>query len=427
MMRTAFCPGCTVGFRWLVAFNGLFLGGILSVLSAPAQEAAPGGPEPRPPLEADAPEEPPSNLQQYKTLPVDESQKREASDIARILRAGRFVSEQEKQKFDKFYGTYFLARWTQPGNFASLHRFRQELRNHFRLAKGGEVFNHLNEFTLAFMGKIAGDNNYAPAARINAMLEIGELNRIEQTAGEAAVPLPETLPVLIAAAENVDLPDSIRAAALIGVMRHAAANASDEARRAISAAMLRLAAAEPTANSTTDGHGWLVAQAFDALGALGSVGENNAAYLAAMKAAGDAKLPLYARLAAVNALGRFNYASAAGISPIDAAVALGQFAAEGCAEELRLAKSADHSAVERRRILHWLAAVLFALGGEDANRNGIASLAKEQGPQAYLAELQKIVKDAVETLDDQRKKDDDMKPVIEDLQKNLDAWLKKKP
>ena len=48
--------------------------------------------------------------------------------------------------------------------------------------------------SLDFLKKlVVGD--YHPAVKINAMLAIGELNRVEQSGRDAAVPLPEALDV----------------------------------------------------------------------------------------------------------------------------------------------------------------------------------------------------------------------------------------
>lgn len=419
--ETRFGSSCDI--RYPIALWVAFLAGVLAGSPAQAQLAAPGLADS---IEAAEPEEPRVEPNHDAPLPVDEKLKR--FDISSILRAGRFANAQEQQSFDKFYNSYFLARWTEPKYFTSLPRYRQDLRNHFRLAKSGDVFNHLNALTLDFMGKLAAANR-PPVVRVNALLQIGELNRVEQSGSQPPVPLPEALTVLLAAAENAKLPDGLRAAALVGVVRHAPSVSDDDARRTLSAAMLRLAASEPAPASTVAGHGWIVAQAIDVLGLLGSVGENNVVFNAMLKAVADAKLPPFARIAAANALGRLNYSSATGLNAVEAALALEPLAAEGCAEALRSAKTADDKSIERRRIMPYLGAVLTALGGEDANHKGILSLAKEPAQQAFLAELQKIVKDANDTLDDQRKEKekDDMKPTVEGLQKSLDAWLKKKP
>lgn len=404
------------------------MAGVLASSPAWAQHAAAGrAADLDSTIEPAEPEEPRVEPNYDAPLPVDEKLKNSAAkDIANILRAGKFANPQEQQNFDKFYNSYFLARWTEPKNFTNLSACRKDLRNNFRTAKSGDVFNHLNALTLDFMGKLAAANR-PPVVRVNALLQIGELNRVEQSGSQSPVPLPEALTVLLAAVENAKLPDGLRAAAMVGVVRHASGVSDDDTRRTLSAAMLRLAASEPAPTSTVAGHGWIVAQAIEALGLLGSVGENNVVFNAMLKAVADAKLPPFARIAAANALGRLNYSSATGLSAVEAALTLEPLAAEGCAEALRLAKTADDKSIERRRIMPYLDAVLTALGGEDANHKGIASLAKEPAQQAFLAELLKIVKDANDVLDDERKKEDDMKPTVEGLQKSLDAWLKKKP
>jgi hypothetical protein len=145
-----------------------------------------------------------------------------------------------------------------------------------------------------------------------------------------------------------------------------------------------------------------------------------------IKTASDAKLPLSTRCIAAESLGRLNYAGAAGIDPVEAAVALGQLAIDVCRQELQSSKETGYG-VSRRRLKQRLDAVLFALGGDgDADHKGIASLAQEP-QQPFLDELQKNIKELSDLLDDKARKDDDMKPPVEDLQKKLEAWLQKKP
>jgi hypothetical protein len=400
--------------------------------------AAPRNPTPTPPvapaeikpLPAEPEEGPPEK--KYATLPVDEPQSRNKSKIGGILRAGKFASPEEQQAFDDFYTKYFLARWSLQGDVASLPARRQELATHFRNAKSGEVRDHLNQLVLNFLKKLV-EGEFHPAVKVNALLMIGELNGTD--AGGRGMPLPEALTFLIAEAENTKIPDGLRAAALIGIMRHAVAGVpSGDAQKAVAGAMLQLAGDVPS-GLTPSGRAWIAAQAVEILAVLGSVGDDNAVFKALLKIVANSKLPILVRVAAADSLGRLNYSSATGINPVETAVALGQLAIDACAEEERLAEEAQSQPAKatsppdmRRRMIHRLDAVLTALVGEDdKNPKGVLLLAKEAAQKTFLEDLQKAVKAAVDELDDKRQETDDMKPKVAGLKKNLEAWLQKKP
>ena len=84
-------------------------------------------------------------------------------------------------------------------------------------------------------------------------------------------------------------------------------------------------------------------------------------------------------------------------------------------------------------MLHRLDLVLAALNGDgEKDHKGVAPLAHEPAQQAFVAGLQKLLKEAVDLLDDKSKKDADghlidMRPTVQELQKNLEALLQKKP
>jgi hypothetical protein len=273
---------------------------------------------------------------------------------------------------------------------------------------------------LDFMAKLAA-GNYHPAVRVNAILAIGELSASEQTAGgAAAVPLPAALKVLVSAVQSAKLPDAVRAAAMVGILRHAEAGIADEGdRKSLTAVMLRLTAADSSGGSGASGHEWIVAQAIQTLGLLKSVGEDAAVYNAILKTLGDAKFHFCTRRIAAESLGRLSYAGTTGIDAVEATVALGKFADDSCADELGRPASNMTSTALRQRLKQRLDAVQAAI-------EVLKPLAKE--PQRpWLVELQADVKNLSDTLDDKSKKDENMKPRIEDLRKKHAAWLQKKP
>ena len=75
-------------------------------------------------------------------------------------------------------------RWQK--DVTNLPKERKDFRNnHLRNRSGTapDVHDHLNELVLDFMKKlVAGD--FHPAVRVNAMLMIGELNRVEPSGSD---------------------------------------------------------------------------------------------------------------------------------------------------------------------------------------------------------------------------------------------------
>jgi len=391
-------------------------------------------PKPLPPEPAS--EEEPAPTQEYKELQVDETKdgpKKNVSKVAPILTAGKF-GDGEKEMFDEYYQNYFLPRWSLVKNIGTLPQERKKLRDNLaKRSVGGSaaVHDRLNELVLDSMKTlVAGD--FHPAGRINAMLMIGDLNRTDAAGSQKAVPLPEAFKFLLASVENPKLSDAIRVEAMVGILRHANAGIQDDVQP-LTAVMLRLATADLPTGPTASGCAWIRRQAIETLGALGSVGNNNAVFQAILKSVADDKLPSFVRSAAADSLGQLNYSSATGISPVETAATLGQYAIDVCDEELRLVKK-PVTQVWRRQALQRLAAVLSALSGakdasgaEDANHKGIISLAKDPNQQAYVDELQKAIKEACESLDDKDQDDKSMKAVVQELQKKLKASLEKKP
>jgi hypothetical protein len=376
----------------------------------------------------------------YNKLEVDDSLKKSQSLVSQVLTKGKFDGS-EQQSFDDYFNKYVLPQWTLPKGITELPKERSKLRSLLgkKTTGGSAVHDHLNEIVLEFMKElVAGD--FHPAVRINAMLMIGELNREEQP----VVPLPEALTFLIAVAEDAKLPSAIRAAAMVGILRHAEAGVQDDdVRRTLTTNMLRLATGNLPPGPSAFGYAWIRMQAIEVLAALRSVGEANAVFNAILKSVSDDKAPQFVRSAAVEGLGQLNYSSATGINPVETAVVLGQFAQRACDDELRLAKKAAEerssrmpgaepegaqgpkSLVSRQRMLQRLDVVLAALDGKKGTENkGIMSLAHDANQQAAVGGLKKAIETACGSLDvkDENK---DMKPVVVELQKSLKSWLAK--
>jgi hypothetical protein len=353
--------------------------------------------------------------------------------VAPLLAPGSKFAAGDQPIFDQYYTDYFLSRWTQVKNIPNLPTFRKELRiNHLQKAKNGEVHDHLNTLVLEYLNKLV-TGNYHPVVQVNAVLAIGELNKEEPEVRAPPKPLPAALNVLLEDVQNAKIPEAVRVAAMVGIKRHIDLGLADEeAKRPLTAAMLKLvAAADPSDGATTAGREWIGAQAIETLGALGAVGQNNAVFSAMLKTLADNKLSISTRGMAAKSLGRLSYSGATGISPAEVATAVGQFLLDACNEFSRLAKNPSKSALPALR--NWMRqplrdAVAALVGPEEAaGKGGVKPLTPEGPQRTSLDKLQEKIEALASFLDEPKHEKDDLAPQVDELQKALEAWLKDKP
>ncbi len=366
----------------------------------PADEAekpeAPEAPAAKPaPDTGAAPLRPSIGKKPYLVVPVDDDLKRERNNVMTMLRSRKFEPGEE-ERFEAYYRRHFLPRWTQPANLASLPALRRELRNNLLSGRTGPPHTRLNAIVLDYMGKMASANVH-PAARVNAMLMVGELNEVEPVrAGDAPTALTAALPVLLGAVEDNEQIDPVKVAALVGVVRHAQfGRLTPESTQAIQRSMVRLAGSPGAPARSADGHAWMRAQAVKALGLLGSVGEAGAVPRLLMTLITDEQLDMLVRCQAANALGQLNYSGAAGLNAMEAIAALGRLAADAIRAETDAYES-DPESFSRRRIKARLVAVHRGLAGdEEEQTRGISVFATgSEAQQAFSAtrgEVEKLL------------------------------------
>ena len=360
-----------------------------------------------------APLRPNIGTKPYLVVPVDDAQKRERNNVMGILRNQKFEAGQE-EAFDNYYRRYFLPRWTQPSNISSLPLLRRELRNNLLMGKTGPPHTRLNAIILDYMGKMAKANVH-PAARVNAMLMIGELNELEPVrAGDAPVPLSAALPVLLNTIDDQQQIDPVKVAALVGVTRHAQfGRLTPEATTAIQRTMIQLASSSGAPARSADGHAWMRALAAKTLGLLGSLGENGAVPRLLASLVQDQQLDMLVRCQAAAALGNLNYGGGAGLNVSQLIGALGQLAADAIGEEAKTFED-DPESFSGRRIKGRLVAVRQGLVGndDDEQSQGISPLATGENQRAFAA-LRSTIDDALTLFDDKQMDDADL---VEKLQ-----------
>ena len=359
----------------------------------------------------------------YAEDPVDQTQKNKINkDIGPILNSGKFADAQQKTDFDNYYKTYALARWTQLSTLNNLRDYHKELFSNLSRAKSGEVHDYLNKLVLDYMGKIAKNDKYHPAVRINAMLTIGDLNSVDSTLPTQNVPLADAMPVLLQTVNDDKQIVPVRIEALVGINRHVTMGVNDpQIQNQIFSAMLKLVTG---ANAANLGQAWMCKQAVDILGLLGNLGPNNQVPKLLSAYAGDTKAPFFLRLSAAEALGKLKYAGANGLDPVALAKSLGQLMLDACDAEL---KAKGSPADRQRRLKARLGSVMEGL-------KGLTPLAKAQAQLSAFSDLNGVFGDLLKTLDkdisklsddDLKKYNDDLKKAVEDCQTKLKDWLAK--
>jgi hypothetical protein len=187
----------------------------------------------------------------------------------------------DTQKFDAFFNRVVFPQFTRSENIyyprsvkgaaklkeevCILPEMREELKKvFFRVATNRQAHDRLNSLALNAMGHIAA-GNYHPVARYNAMLVIADLNQDEAS----QAPYKPALQWLVGAARSNQVPDGVRVAALLGVLRHAKAGIDANMMKTVTGAMEQIVRdAKIPATRSRDGHDWLRRRALEALAAV---------------------------------------------------------------------------------------------------------------------------------------------------------------
>lgn len=206
-----------------------------------------------------------NDAQRYKVLPLPEIDSRAKIHVARMLREG---TVSDAAMFEAFW-KYRAAEFTLPTNSGNLPDLRTTIKRDAQSATGEARERFLN-LMLESMREIASDN-FAPAARFNALLVIGDLNQRDALRPEDSIPLAAALPVLIEFLDSNrpvdDINDTLRLAAWIGVLRHAKTSLSNR-EQVVKIAQETVNTANPPAGRDPQVHEWFRKIAGDVLEAL---------------------------------------------------------------------------------------------------------------------------------------------------------------
>jgi HEAT repeat protein len=330
-----------------------------------------------------------------------------------VLKAGVFANQAEEDRFAEYYKKNLFPRWTdwekirpEQSSKDLINVLRRDLDTASK-APEQQVFQKLVELTLAVMPKLAKSKDYHPATRYSAMLMVGEVNT------------PEAVPMLVDAIKSADQLEAVKAAALVGLIRHANPETpgmsgitdAGEQKQVVDA-LLALVAQPIPEGPKGDGARWMRGQAAEALGLLGLPGPNGAVVDTLTKVCDDPALSIAQRCRAAQALGRLNCGgTAVNVGPsIDA---LGRLAYDVLSAE----KEPNHGRIKGN--------LQYVLAGLKDGK-GISEAAK-QADQQRLEALRKILDPLSTTLNDPRLASDVLGSKIEDAKTALEGAVKKRP
>ncbi len=312
------------------------------------------------------------------------------------LLGGSNIAPNDEAFFNSYYLQYAFARWRVPENINQLPKFRAEFRTDLGLAKAADVHKRLTDMALEVFPKMAAGND-PPAVRVNAALMVGELNLKEWAGNVPPKSLPAAIDPLLTIVNAKEQLDAVKAAALVGLTRHAELGIEDDdARQQVVNTLVKLAEAPLRPGPAADGQAWVKSQAIEILGVLGGTGESNAVPDLLGKILGDSDIPLSVRRAAARALGRLNYLTA-GVHANVLAAAVGKFVVAACRHaktELDEGKTVSAPAVKT-----YLLAAKTALAGSDPHHLGIVGAAKGTAEETFVAAVLEKLEKVQETLD----------------------------
>ncbi len=325
-----------------------------------------------------------------------------------ILRGSEpFEAQATKDFLQNYYSRYYFPLLTYPKNIGDWPKTRVNLTRtlaatNLQTPPLLQVHDFLVEVVYQSMLPLIR-GNYHPAVRCNAMLLLGSLNSQDPLfVGDAKrppVPLIKSLGVMLSELGNPQQIDGVRAAALVGILRHVEIDRqlADGERRlaegnrdaAIADAMLKLVNEKQAPEGRTQaGHDWMRRRAIEILGYLGSPGQNNSVVAGLDGLLTDNKAPVSLRCAAAEAMGRLRLPANAGIKISDAAKKLATVAVFACQKEIQRVE--DQETREAKDKLQAMGGAGYGMGGGymDASgyggsMGGMPSMMPEMGGMPY--------------------------------------------
>ena len=235
-------------------------------------------------------------------------------DVKSVL-DGSFDLGQNRTKLDQYFNGYLLPQMTQyESEKVDFGSMRQRLiRDILARATGRAARIYLLDNILFPFAKEIVQEDYHPAARVNAMALIADLDR-EPAQGTSAEPVPmsECLQYMLNALQSDQAPEYLKIPAMQGIERHAAYDSrvqtpqiGDTQRTTLEAELLKILNSQYTGEQDTDDLIYYKQRiAARTLGYLGSTGTNGVVLGKLQSIIADQSLRPWLRLDAVEAFGR---------------------------------------------------------------------------------------------------------------------------
>ncbi|MBI3837945.1 MAG: hypothetical protein HY288_08430 [Planctomycetia bacterium] len=241
---------------------------------------------------------------------------------------------------------------------------------------------------------------YDAAIKYNALLVIGDLNEKEGDAKTAAKPYPDSLAVLMLAAQSPKSRDYMKLAGLIGLERFAAASAIPQTKAAeLTNSLLEMVNQQaPPANRSQEANDWMRRNAAQVLASLGSPGPDNNVVKAFEAVVADSDASPTMRCEFAQYFGQLKYPPAAKVDLSAVSNLLGHMTADICKQELDSAKLANR-APSRRIVMYSLYSAGVGIGASSA-KSGLAAAAEGSPHQEFVDKVRTNVKSLYQWLDD---------------------------
>lgn len=241
---------------------------------------------------------PPASAQQkkYKRVETAAPTTREETQVRSMLTGSVLVKEQ----IDKVL-LHYLAMMTREEEFSTIAEKRNAIKFQFAArASSGPVHDYVVQKSFETASGMLSPE-YHPITRMEAALLIGDMNKVETVSvGDKrtwAVPFAPALDVLLDVVGKADSTESVVAAALLGIDRHARlAVLDDKKKEQIQGALLKIVGSESQ-------HVWNRRRALRALGNLRRLGPKNETLNAIAGILNNPKAPFELKTEAARTLG----------------------------------------------------------------------------------------------------------------------------
>jgi hypothetical protein len=310
------------------------------------------------------------------------------AEFMAVLR-GRDIPD--KAAFDGYVNKEILTPFGVSGPPADRAlKLRGQLKIYLNTGRSGQAHDELNRMTLAKMKEIVGGSKYDSAAKVNAMIVIGELNDVDEPG--KSKPLPEAFPLLWAVAQSPKFKDELKIAAMVGLDRFAAAGTLQRKDDVAKQMLALVKQKDPPPKHSPDAHNWMRRQAAAILVKMGGGAANPDVVSAIAAIAADPTARPTMRCEMAQLIGQSKLTPAAKVDVQSLASSLGHQAVDICNAELDQAQQEKRD-LKMRLIIYTLYSVREALGG-------LQAAAADTPHKKLVADLYNKVKTIHAELDD---------------------------